>query len=206
MTKALDALAWEPDRGPAGVRYWAAKGEWGKCAEIGPPAVEPLIALMPSDGAARALGKIGDARAVETLVAAVGDEGAAIRRDAARALGPIGDERGVEPLVAALADQSWDVRAAAAASLGEIGDARAFEPLVAALADQVWEVRKEAAEALVAAYRSERLSDAQRAFLLARRADITSDHADARHSDYTCGYHSERHDDSGGGIGVAFPD
>jgi HEAT repeat protein len=44
--EALDRLAWSPDRGAAGAAYWAVRGEWDKCVQIGAPAVEPLIAAL----------------------------------------------------------------------------------------------------------------------------------------------------------------
>ena len=73
--------------------------------EIGEPAVEPLIqALKDEDsfvreGAAEALGKIGDKRAVEPLINALKDEDRDVREAAAEALGEIGDKRAVEPLI-----------------------------------------------------------------------------------------------------------
>ena len=129
-------------------------------------------------GAADALGDIGDARAVEPLIAALKDEepyegshaadalvkigGVAVdaliavlkeekgfaRLHAANALGDIGDVRAAEPLIAVLKDENEYVRLAAAAALGRIGDARAIQPLIAALKDNDWEVREHAAEAL----------------------------------------------------------
>jgi len=147
---ALDRLAWKPDRGAAGAAYWAAKGEWGKCVEIGAPAVEPLIAALKDEDvrmrAVEALGKIGDPRAVEPLIAALKDQDERMRKWAAEALGQIGDPRAVEPLIAALKDQ--DVRMRAVEALGKIGDPRAVEPLIAALNDRDERVRKWAAEAL----------------------------------------------------------
>ncbi len=128
--------------------------------------------------AARALGEIGDARAVEALIGALGEQHADMRKAAAEALGKIGDARAVEPLVAALKDEQKDVRLAATealrtigapavepltaalkarkknerlvaiAVLGKIGDARAVEPLAGALKDRAWSVRRAAAEAL----------------------------------------------------------
>ncbi|MDW8325427.1 MAG: HEAT repeat domain-containing protein, partial [Anaerolineales bacterium] len=75
------------------------------------------------------LGEIKDARAVEPLVAALGDAEAGMRRWAAWALGEIKDARAVEPLVAALDDADEDVRWSAALALGNIGDPRALPAL-----------------------------------------------------------------------------
>jgi HEAT repeat protein len=52
---------------------------------------------------------IGDARAVEPLIAALRDESAGVRDVAAVALGKIG-EPAVEPLVAALRDENRYIR------------------------------------------------------------------------------------------------
>ena len=65
--EALDNLGWRPDMGKAGAFYWVAKSQWDKCVEIGSPAVEPLIESF-CEGAAEALGQIGDARAIEPLI------------------------------------------------------------------------------------------------------------------------------------------
>ncbi len=107
-------------------------------------AVEPLIAILRKNGdeygqtyAARALGKIGDARAVEALETVLQDKSRPnnVRWETAKALGEIGDARAVETLVTALQDEMSpnDVRTAAAFSLGQIGDARAVEPLISVL-------------------------------------------------------------------------
>ena len=86
-------------------------------------------------GSARELGRIGDARAVEPLIASLRDYDSEVRYTAAFSLGEIGDARAVEPLIAALRDSDLKVRRVAAHSLGKIGDARAVEPLIAALRD-----------------------------------------------------------------------
>ncbi|MGA9804906.1 MAG: HEAT repeat domain-containing protein, partial [Terriglobales bacterium] len=78
----------------SGVAYWVAKRKWDKCVEIGAPAVEPIMAeLKDSDSdpwvrkeAAEALGKIGDARAVTPLIAALGDNRWGLRQAAANSL------------------------------------------------------------------------------------------------------------------------
>lgn len=93
-------------------------------------------------------GETGDPRAVELLIAALGDKDGNVRREAAAALGEIGDARAVESLVAALRHGYRDVRSKAAEALGQIGDARAVEPLIAALGDEDGNVRREATAAL----------------------------------------------------------
>ena len=54
---------------------------------------------------ARALGKIGDTRALEPLIAVLKNDKLNVRIDAAEALGNIGDTRAVESLIAALKDE-----------------------------------------------------------------------------------------------------
>ena len=112
--------------------------------------------------AAVALGKIGDTRAVEPLIAALGDQNEVVRRGGAMALGKISDRwqipPAVEPLIVALGDEDKWVRRWAAVALGEIGDTRAVEPLIVALGDEdrvtgdgigdVKDVRHYAADAL----------------------------------------------------------
>ena len=87
------------------------KREWPKSA---PRAVEPLIAAM-KDGkdqdrerAARKLGEIKDARAVEALIGTLSEK-YLLFDDAAWALGQIGDPRAVGPLIAALRDKKQRV-------------------------------------------------------------------------------------------------
>ncbi len=81
---------------------------------------------------AKALGDIGDKRAVEPLIKALGDED----EDAdtvAWALGEIGDARAVEPLIESLiwafANYGREFAVGAMLALGKIGDARAVEPI-----------------------------------------------------------------------------
>lgn len=77
--------------------------------------------------AAEALGEIGDARAVDPLIAVLQDDNEDVRRAAAEALGKIRDKRAVEPLLEIFKDSEvwW-----AAEALGELGDKRAVEPLI----------------------------------------------------------------------------
>ena len=117
--------------------------------------------------AAEALGRLGDARAVEPLIQALGDKRAEVRRAAGQALaslgqpvwegrvrgdcgdydrlGDSGDARAVEPLIRALRDEEKDARSKAAAALGRLGDGRAVEPLIQALKDEDELVRNVAA-------------------------------------------------------------
>jgi len=114
-------------------------------------AVEPLIAALGDKGcghtAANALAKIGKP-AVETLIVALKNENPFVRRNAAEALGEIKDASAVKPLVDALKDDDLIVRRNAAKALGKIKDASAEEPLTSALKDESPAVRRNAAIAL----------------------------------------------------------
>lgn len=75
------------------TRAWlaVAMGQWDKAVDMGEVAVEPLVAEVHNgwgeqDEAARALGKIGDARAVGPLVAALEKPHREVRQAAAEAL------------------------------------------------------------------------------------------------------------------------
>jgi HEAT repeat protein len=134
-------------------------------------AVDPLLRLLFNDrdsslreDAVRALGEIGNARAVEFLLTAMKEP--ALRPLIAEALGKIGDRRAVPALVAVVqgtdrpeesrtvagCGDQWTeemaAQAAAARSLGQIGDVSTIPTLVAALKNTV--TRAEAAGALVA--------------------------------------------------------
>jgi len=63
--------------------------------------------------AAEVLGEIGDARAVEPLLAALRDEDSDVREAAAEALGKIGDARAAVPLRSALGEHSHGIMEAA---------------------------------------------------------------------------------------------
>jgi HEAT repeat protein len=179
-------------------------------------------------GAAEALGRLGDARAVEPLVAALWNRDGSVRQAAAEALAKIG-RPALEPLVAALRDSDAEVRRAAVEALHELGwqpdrgargaaywiachdwercvqiGAPAVEPLIAALADVAWDVRRAAAETLVALYSSGRLGSDQQARILQQRERITTPHTDRIYDRpigdcFTTSTHADR------GIGVSFP-
>ena len=69
--------------------------------------------LRDKSSAADALGKTGDARAVEPLIALLSDEDSIVQDSAARALGKIG-EPAIEPLIALLSYKNPEVRSSAA--------------------------------------------------------------------------------------------
>ena len=76
------------------------------------------------EAAVKALGELGDARAVEPLIKALADESEYVCKAAVEALGEIGDVRAVEPLIdiAARNGIAWEsVRASIAKALGQLG-------------------------------------------------------------------------------------
>ena len=115
--RALGRLDWQPPDERAAGAYWAARENWEKCIEIGPPAVEPLArrtheleAVVLADarkparerswgakdrfaGAVKALARIGNRDAAEALLEVLHRdrwEGRPTREMAAEALGEIG--------------------------------------------------------------------------------------------------------------------
>jgi two-component system alkaline phosphatase synthesis response regulator PhoP len=125
LIQDLGSLAWE-------VHRRAMK----KLVEVGPRAVEPLIAVLDDDDsrvrtrAIEALGRIGDARAVEPLVDGLGDRGWQVREKAADALGILGDARAVEPLIDILSlEDDWIVLGATIRALMKLDDSRAVRAL-----------------------------------------------------------------------------
>ncbi|RZB32933.1 MAG: hypothetical protein AEth_00279 [Candidatus Argoarchaeum ethanivorans] len=117
--------------------------------KIGKPAVEPLIQVIKNknigfgvrNGAAFALGKIGNEKAVEPLIQVLIDESDRhnVRREVVLALGEIGNEKAVEPLIQVLRgryDFYKDIRNSAAIALGKIGNEKAVEPLIQVLIDE----------------------------------------------------------------------
>lgn len=110
---------------------------------IGPPAVEPLVAILNDKNtykAARyqvveALGQIGDKRAVEPLLGAFYND-SDVRGSAATALGKLNDVRAVNSLIATLQkDNDFFKRKDAAMALGQFHDPHAQQALIAALQD-----------------------------------------------------------------------
>jgi HEAT repeat protein len=121
-----------------------------RLGRIGAPAVEPLIEVLlhpnhgdqswrAQRGAAYALGRIGDRRAVEALVHVLGspagwDEEAVVGA-VVRALGDIGDARAVGPLISALATGEGQIRHGVGEALAGIDDPSIVPSLVEALQD-----------------------------------------------------------------------
>ncbi len=127
--------------------------------EIGPGAtgaIDALVKRMTATNAcmdsfvAKALGRIGDVRALRVLLAATRDKDWMIRAHAAEGLGafkPASDES-VHALIALMKDENKFVRCDACDSLRAIGDARVLDAMVAAAGDRASIVRFRVAEAL----------------------------------------------------------
>jgi HEAT repeat protein len=124
-------------------------------AAAGAPVVEPLIHLLSAEkgrlpavrhAAIRALGQIGDARAVEPLIALLHEHDPLLRVEVAEALGQLRDARAVEPLLFMLSG-GYAECAAAAKALGVMGDPRAIPPLLDLLYDSDEAMRRAAARA-----------------------------------------------------------
>jgi len=116
--------------------------------------------------AVRALGKIGDARAVDVLVSVLNDkkdDWLGVCEAAAKALGNIGDARAMDALIMTFSKEpNWYVRQAAAEALGNIGDGRAVAVLVAAFKENVTRARR-TDQGLIAAADKETLIAAAKA-------------------------------------------
>lgn len=121
----LETLGWKPAADELGAAYWIAKSEWHRCAEIGAPAVLPLIGKLDhwDNTVCRdvigALTQIG-APAVLPLVAALKHESPRVRTNAAVALGMIGDERAEVPLMELLSERDKEVSKAASEAISAI--------------------------------------------------------------------------------------
>ncbi|TQQ82872.1 HEAT repeat domain-containing protein [Halonotius terrestris] len=114
-------------------------------------AVETLIEYVDADSDAplqkvtfRALGEIGDDRAVQPLADKLLMDNDVVRPQAARALGLLGDTRAIKPLSETLkADDDANVRAQAAWALRQIGTKRALEAVVDHGSDETFVVQTE---------------------------------------------------------------
>ncbi|MBZ0284532.1 MAG: HEAT repeat domain-containing protein [Anaerolineae bacterium] len=142
-------------------------------------AVEPLITNLRKtkrEDSAKALGRIGDARAVDVLIDSLEDpslrsvsvealaqigipsiqsltlalknNNADVRRSITGTLGRIASPRAIDPLIGTLQDIDPSVRASAVWALGHIGDKRALEALIKILSDEDAAVRVWGARAL----------------------------------------------------------
>ena len=156
-----------------GVPVVGLVGHAGTLGQKMPPALDETLQILDALTAAAkvsandelqdlrchaidALGRIGDARAINPLIAVLNhryrrvyEQGryGHVRKHAIDALGRIGDAQAVKSLIATLADENSDVRAAAARALGQIRTP-AVEHLITALTASNEHVREAAADAL----------------------------------------------------------
>ncbi|HED11124.1 MAG TPA: HEAT repeat domain-containing protein [Caldithrix abyssi] len=153
VVKVLDILEWQPGQDEKSAAYWIAKQDWEKGAEIGELAVQPLIDVLEDTEswnrmeAARQLGKIGDKKAVDSLIKLLDDKYWNVREAAAESLVKLG-RSAVEPLINRMLTGNKDTFKIIAGILGEIGDSRARQPLEYVLRDKRPFVREAAALAL----------------------------------------------------------
>ena len=181
----LDKLGWQPTMDETGAKYYIAKGNIGKCTEIGTAAVDLLIKELEDKNenvrreAAKTLGEIGDANAVEPLVRALGDKSYSVCADSVAALVKIGAPA-VEPLIKTLAGDGKKNHERAIESLGKIGDSRAVAPLIQALEDEDKYVRKSAVEALKKLYGSGNLSRENKKVILKLNGRKITAHRDVK--------------------------
>jgi len=153
VVQALDRLGWQPQDGEIAARYWILKRDWERCAALGVDATPPLLeTLRDGDssvaaGAAAALGRTGDLRAVKPLIEMARHADAAVRAAVVGALGALGDTRAIMPLIAAIEDPEVGVVMAAVDALGQIG-APGIPPLLEALRGSNADLRGVAARAL----------------------------------------------------------
>ena len=75
VAEVFDKLGWKPSNDVERIHYLIAKGKWGELAEIGKPAVEPLISCLVDErvvdvqvNVAQTLGEIRDVMAIQPLL------------------------------------------------------------------------------------------------------------------------------------------
>ncbi|MFC1736912.1 HEAT repeat domain-containing protein [Candidatus Hydrogenedentota bacterium] len=135
------------------TRGWEKAGEVAEEAlmNLKAPGVYEILhsALRKNNPvAARALGNLGDSRAVEPLLKALRKRDKAMRAAAARALGNFRDPRVTQALLKARKDKDANVRSAAVGAIGKCGESRAFDLLAEDLFKNDDVVCAAAAEAL----------------------------------------------------------
>jgi HEAT repeat protein len=183
---SLEKLGWQPGEDETGAAFWAGKGDWEKCIQLGRKdlALEPMIYALSDDSTHRvqaavtAIVKLGDANAAQHLVPLLNNKWNFIRKQVIAALGSLRNPVAVDPLITILQGNDSFEAADAAKALGEIGDPRAVDPLITALHSYSGE--SEAAAALVKFYRSGQISEIQKNAILQHKDKITNQ----RHRDY----------------------
>lgn len=219
---AADVLAkvgWQPRGDQDGIAHEIAAGRFDEAAAkyglaAAPALIEALAFEEPSvrSRAARALGSLHSAKAVEPLLELAKSQLDSDREAAFHALGDIGDRRAIGVLVKELAVGDLNVEAAAAlVRLGAAGalPAAAIERQRGLLTIGHKDARKRAAETLVTLHQSHQLNEQLARTILNQRETMAQPHSDSWvHCDYGGGGTSEcSHEDRGhyhldSGIGV----
>ena len=141
---------WTPGNDANAAAYWLAKGDLKRAVELGPVAIEPMIAILRSNSATRWFEYVSalasfPVQAEGPLIAALSEPGFLGRELVCMALGKIAHRRSVPPLIATLNDDNWHVRRAAIGALGAIGDQSAVPVLIDLLQDDSSTIRASAA-------------------------------------------------------------
>ncbi len=122
-SSAAKAIAWSDE---LALRNLLEKIEGEKIEGASWIIVDYLLKMVESEdkslrmNAAIALGRMGDERGVDALIATLDDVSPKVRSAAATALGMIGDDRATEPLLNLLKDSNIKVRRAALESLNDL--------------------------------------------------------------------------------------
>jgi HEAT repeat protein len=126
--RMLDGLGWHAETSSLAAQFFINLGKVDQAASLGAIAVEPLAGLLQSGAyhqriaAVEALSRIGDARVMRPLLAALKDDDPQVRSAVAAALRESGDKRCIEPLILALRDAYSEVRVQAVHALGQLAD------------------------------------------------------------------------------------
>lgn len=128
VMRALTQIGWRPFNLNHRVILALFQGDWVSLVNIGSSVVEPLLAALKDadeigavrSNAAKALGEIGDARAVEPLMRHLSYESCEVVIPAIEALGKIRYGVAIEPIINALVDECAGVRGEAAKALQKI--------------------------------------------------------------------------------------
>lgn len=134
----------------AGLLDMVASGDADVADRVLPAFDSPAFNAQQQALFTRMIGRTGDARQSNRLLAMLDCDDDVLRTAAAEALGWMGEARAVEPLIAILeAETNHEaVREAAAEALGKLGDHAAVEPLILTLGDPNEWLRRAAAVAL----------------------------------------------------------
>jgi HEAT repeat protein len=150
----LNRLHFLPSNPEGKAAFFILLQSWDKLIELGAPAVAPLLGCLKDEdssrrqGAALALGELGDKRAVDPLIACLQDDSVDVKKNAAKSLGELGDKRAANPLITAFKNEDMETKKAAAEALGLLGSNEAVAPLADALKDDDAGLRQACAQAL----------------------------------------------------------